>query len=225
MLRILKEFFKKNEKKYISVWDAKRVLKDFLYLANENGHLADLTSWSEETPYRIRQRRFLAVMKAYGRNKESFYPSSQKSPFRHLISNTRSNEKMNEFRKLIKLHLPSDVSHDEMIASQDLFVKEGDILTAFEKLFEYRKKILSLEQQWSGVLECSKSLRLIIKVTDSLYQINIRHVSDLMDRMLILLMGDDFDKSFKEKDLFQYGYPNITDEDLKQMEDEDILSC
>ena len=222
MLRILKDLFKKNEKNYEGVWDAKRVLKNYLYLANENGHLADLTSWSENTPYKIRQRRFLAVMKAYGRNEECFYPSSQQSPFRHLISNTRSDEKTDEFRKLIKVHLPSDVYSDEMMASQDLFVKEGDILTAFEKLFEYRKKLLSLEYQWSGVLECSKSMGLIIKVTDALYQINIRKVSDLIDRILILLMGDDFDKSFKEKELFQYGYPDITYEELKQMEDEDI---
>ena len=31
-------------------------------------------------------------------------------------------------------------------------------------------------------------------------------------------MGDDYDKSFTEKELFQFGYPDVTDDELYEME-------
>jgi hypothetical protein len=38
-----------------------------------------------------------------------------------------------------------------------------------------------------------------------------------MDRMLVLLMGDDYDKSFTEMELLSFGYPDVTDEELEDM--------
>ena len=35
--------------------------------------------------------------------------------------------------------------------------------------------------------------------------------------MLLLLMGDDFDKTFTEEELFEYGYPDVTDKELYEM--------
>ena len=55
-------------------------------------------------------------------------------------------------------------------------------------------------------------------MTTFLFQKQIRPVCDVIDRMLILLLGDDFDKTFVEVELFQYGYPDVTDEELYQME-------
>ena len=36
--------------------------------------------------------------------------------------------------------------------------------------------------------------------------------------MLILLMGDDYDQSFSEKELLKHGYPNVTDDEIQDME-------
>ena len=58
---------------------------------------------------------------------------------------------------------------------------------------------------------------MVIETTDYLFQKNIRPACDVIDRMLILLMGDDFDKTFTEKELLSYGYPDVTDDELYQM--------
>ena len=31
-------------------------------------------------------------------------------------------------------------------------------------------------------------------------------------------MGDDYDKSFTEKELFAFGYPDVTDDEIYQMD-------
>jgi hypothetical protein len=31
-------------------------------------------------------------------------------------------------------------------------------------------------------------------------------------------MGDDYDKTFSDEELYEYGYPKISDEELYQME-------
>ena len=72
------------------------------------------------------------------------------------------------------------------------------------------------------MLEYSESVGLIIKATNTLYQKDIKQVSDKIDKMLILLMGDDYDKTFTEKELHKYGYPYVTDEELLRMDIEDI---
>jgi hypothetical protein len=35
--------------------------------------------------------------------------------------------------------------------------------------------------------------------------------------MLVLLMGDDFDRSFTEEELLPFGYPDVTDDELENM--------
>ena len=42
-------------------------------------------------------------------------------------------------------------------------------------------------------------------------------VCNIIDRMLVLLMGDDFGKSFSEEELLPFGYPDVTDEELEDM--------
>ena len=210
-----------KERKFDGVWDADRVLRNYLKFANDEGCLVNMNSY-EESPYKIRQRRFLAAMKAYGREENAFYQSdmldlSESRIFRYLISETRSKDKMDEFRYLIRQNLPSNAHYDKMV-SFDSFSREMDIWLAFKKLFEFRKGLFTLEHIWSGVLECSPSLGMIYRATDNLYRNNIRAVSNVIDKMLVLLLGDDYDKTFTEKDLFQFGYPDVTDDELYEME-------
>ncbi len=211
-----------RERKFDGVWDAERVFRNYLKFANEDGFLLDMNSY-EESPYKIRQRRFLATMKAYGREEDAFYQSdmsylSEGRIFRYIMSETRSKDKMDEFRNLIRQNLPSNAHYDKMVSSKESFSYEEDLWLAFEKLFEFRKGLFTLEHKWSGVLECSPSLGMVFRATDSLYRNNIRTVSDVIDKMLVLLMGDDYDKTFTEKYLFQFGYPDVTDDELYEME-------
>ena len=40
---------------------------------------------------------------------------------------------------------------------------------------------------------------MINRATDSLYRNNVRAVNEVIDEMLVLLMGDDYDKTFTVK--------------------------
>ena len=209
-----------EERKFDGTWNAERVLKTFLNYANEDGFLVDMSSY-EESPYKIGQRRLLAALKAYGRDEICFYNSYPESPFPShnaclfLISSTRSQKKMDEFREIIRQSISATPVYERLLS--DSFINEADIKLAFEKLFEFRKGIFALEHQWSGVLECSPSLGLIYRATNMLYSTHIRKACGIIDRMLILLMGDDFDKTFTEEELFEYGYPDVTDKELYEM--------
>ena len=47
----------------------------------------------------------------------------------------------------------------------------------------------------------------------------IESVNETLDKLLLLLLGDDFDKTFTEKELLEdFDYPNVTDEELHEME-------
>lgn len=209
-----------EERKFDRTWNAERVLKTFLNYANEDGFLVDMSSY-EESPYKIGQRRLLAALKAYGRDEICFYNSHPESPFPShnaclfLISSTRSQKKMDEFRDIIRQSISATPVYERLLS--DSFINEADIKLAFEKLFEFRKGIFALEHQWSGVLECSPSLGLIYRATNMLYSTHIRKACGIIDTMLILLMGDDFDKTFTEEELFEYGYPDVTDKELYEM--------
>ena len=206
-----------KDRKFSGVWDAERVLQNYLCYANKNGVLVDLTTY-EDSPYEIRQRRFLSALRAYGRDDLQINASYQRGGWarRLLLSKTRSQAKMDEFRALLKQYLSE--SYDRFIDSPLAFNDEWDIQTAFEKLFEFRKGLYSLEQLWSGVLECSYSIGMISRAMNTIYSKHIKDVSETIDRMLILLMGDDFDRSFTEEDLLPFGYPDVTDEELKEMD-------
>ena len=114
-------FFKRNKRNKDGIWNAERVLKAYLNLSDEEGHLTDIRNWVIEPPYAVRQKRFLAVMKAYGRIEDSFYATSQSSPFLHFISRDQSERKKKEYHRLIRPYLPSNAYYDGLLAIQESF--------------------------------------------------------------------------------------------------------
>ena len=61
------------------------------------------------------------------------------------------------------------------------------------------------------------AIALAYKVTTNLNQTQLKAISKFIDRMLVLLMGDDYDRSFPEEKLQCFDYPNVTDEELEDM--------
>ena len=98
------------------------------------------------------------------------------------------------------------------------FEKEAYRHQSFSRLFKYRKSLYAIERQFSGVYECGRSMGVVIRVTQNLCREHINKVAKVIDRMLILLMGDDYDKTFTEKELFAFGYPDVTDKELYDLE-------
>ena len=210
----------KKEHKLDGVWDARRVLYNVLFYADEEGYIKYVAGDAESTDG-IERQRFLAALKAYGKIGIDVLCGCEIGPrigdqCGVWISKTRSKEKMKELFELLR----QNMYHDFIMLGYDAsnFLKEEhDRLSFFRKLFKYRKELYALDMIWSGVLECSRPMGMVIESTDFLYRKHIRPACDVIDRMLILLMGDDFDKTFTEEELIPFGYPDVTDDELYQM--------
>ena len=210
----------KKIRKFNGVWDARRVLYNVLSYADEEGRLKYVAGDAESTSG-IKRQRFNAALKAYGKIETDCSLDCEMGPrigneWGVWISKTRSQEKMEELYELLKQNMHHDIIMHGIDASN--FLKEEYyLLSFFRKLFKYRKELYALDMIWYGVLECSRPIGIVIETTDFLYHKHIKPVCDIIDRMLILLMGDDFDKTFTEEELIPFGYPDVTDDELYQM--------
>lgn len=192
-----------------SVWDANRVLQEYLHFADKSGRIKNIDK-SDNSPYGIKLRRFTAVMKAYGRNIEDF------DAFEGIVSDSCSLDKLEEFRQLLKPLLDNDYYKEQIYDAR--FIRGNcDIHYLFEALLKYRKCLYEVENVWSGLMECPMSVSMVYYATKGLYTKHIKGVSDTIDQMLVLLMGDDFDRTFTEEELLPFGYPDITDEELENL--------
>lgn len=196
------------ERKLNGIWNAARVLQELLRFTDDRGNIRSL-DLSDDSPYGIKVRRFAATMKAYGKEECLFVGKN------HLISDICSEEKMKELCLLLKRYLHEKFSM--VLAKPDILKGKRERKALFEALFRYRKSLYKVENTWSGVMECSQTVAIGIKATNSLYQAHIKAASDVLDRMLVLLMGDDYDKTFTETELLPYGYPDVTDRELQDM--------
>lgn len=196
------------ERKLNGIWNVERLLQGLLCFVDDRGRIVDM-NLSDDSPYGIKVRRFVAAMKAYGKE-ECLYVGKE-----HLISEACSEEKMEELCLLLKQNLHDKYSTD--LATLDFFKSRRERKNMYETLFRYRKCLYKVENTWSGVMECSHTVAIGIKATDNLYQAHIKAASDVLDRMLVLLMGDNYDKSFTEAELLPFDYPDVTDRELEDM--------
>jgi hypothetical protein len=209
----------KKVRKFDGIWNAERVLNNILCYANEKGFIS-----YEDNKQDIRRQRFYAAFRAYGKIEESMIEDSLFGNSRVIdpflwLSKTRSEKKMEELRRLLKDNL-SYRTIKMKVDSPDFLERNYEIVCIFQTFLNYRMELLKLERIWSGVLECNMPIGIAINATTFLYRNHIIPACKIIDRILVLLMGDDFDKTFTEEELFQYGYPDVTDEELYQMESE-----
>ena len=191
------------------VWDANRILREYIYFADRRGRVKKI-DMSDNSPYGIKLRRFIAAMKAYGREWDDL------NDVEGIISSSCSPDKLNEFRQLLKSLLDNDYLKERIDDAR--FIRGSiDVSCLFEALFEYRKCLYEVDNIWSGLLECPMSVSILASAIKSLYVKRIKEICDTIDRMIVLLMGDDFDRSFTEEELLPFGYPDVTDDELEDM--------
>jgi hypothetical protein len=208
-----------KERKFDGIWNAERVLCNVLYYANDRGFIS-----YEDSKQDIRRQRFYAAFRAYGKIEEKQFENSLFGNYWVIdpylwLSKTRSEKKMEELRRLLKDNL-SYRTIKMKVDSPDFLEGNYELVCIFQTFLNYRMELLKLERIWSGVLECNMPIGIAINATTFLYRNHITPACKIIDRILVLLMGDDFDKTFTEEELFQYGYPDVTDEELYQMESE-----
>ncbi len=216
-----------EKRKPEDIWNVERILYAYIYDSDEDGSLPDVENMKKSS-YKIGHQRFYAALRAYGKMPEYFYksenarlwPSNSNDICRGLLSSTRSNVKMSEFRELVKKYLKRTPRYDyivQAVDSPDFLKSDAEVSIVFSKLMEYRKKLYAIQDIWSGMMECSRSVGTVYEVTEDLTREYVGPLCQVLDRMLVLLMGDDYDKSFMVEDLVQFGYPDVTDKEFNRM--------
>lgn len=160
-----------EERQLNGIWNASRVLQEYLHFADKSGRIKKI-DMAGDSPYGIKLRRFVAAMKAYGRDVENF------NEFEGIISKSCSPEKLEEFRQLLKPLLDNDY-HKELISDAGFIRGSRDVHYLFEALFKYRKCLYEVENVWSGLMECPMSVSMVFWPLYKAHQRNMRnHRSD-----------------------------------------------
>lgn len=208
------------------LWNAEKILYGYLKHSDNNGYLPNVEN-DRPSADKIHKLRFYAALRAYNVPPEWFYKGSA-SPRRglnvcdSLLGLSRSQEKMNEFRKLLKQELTQDLI-EQFANSPDSLRHTTDLLSVFNILMKYRKTLFALESMQTEAENHNKSDSAIHEAIGNMNGKHILPLCKVLDRMLILLMGDLYDRTFTAEDLLQYGYPDVSDEELKKMKEDDPL--
>ena len=81
----------------------------------------------------------------------------------------------------------------------------------------HRVNLDSINHTYDGVFECSKAFMNGICHTRTVNEEIMNLVKDKIDRVIFLLLGDKYEKTFTVGELKEkYGYPAISDQELQQ---------
>ncbi|MBQ9669357.1 MAG: hypothetical protein IJV45_11555 [Prevotella sp.] len=164
-------------------WDAKKILQEYILFADEKGSIR----------YAYPSGRLEALetaLRAYGKQACFSYQGC-----RGLISPTCSEEKRAVLGSILLHYIDDEYMRKYIEHFLSSTNNTEDRAYLFEIFFQYKKRLYSLEHIWSGVMECSPAIHLGIMTTSNLTKSYLEEVTDMVDRILILLMGDDYDRT------------------------------
>lgn len=205
------------------VWNVERILKNFLYYSDEYGFLPKANDLLKSK--RICKQRFYAALRAYSVDPECFFEREYKKPggnfeeFHNLIGKSHSREKFIKFRELIRTHLTSETSK-QIISNWDYSSFPADAIWYFGKLMKIRKRLYTIGKMCPETIVNDRRSPLY-EVIENIYNEQLAPICQLLDKMLILLMGDLYDRTFTAEQLYDCGYPAVTEEEMKKIEEED----
>ena len=203
---------------FTGVWDAKRLLHELLEITESvKGWKIELYKTdSERTPYKIRCERVISAINAFNGRKEIGTDWGY-ILFEMLIPEGYSEMKMSELTSMIMDFLPKYETRIEDAFNQDR--EYTSRMQLFSLLFRYRLETYKLSTYWNNVSETDIVGAIAIDMTKKLYNEKMESINETLDKLLLLLLGDSFDKTFTERKLLEeYDYPNVTDEELHEME-------
>ena len=186
----------------------------------------------DDVLFRVKAQRVAAVFSAFGKEvKMKVFGKFISYEIDNIINDTCSEDKVKEMCNITGYRYVK--SEDEYLESfkdkyKDKFRAEShmEILqhlkdsreSLFHSLLKYRLDCRRVINHWQGCFEgilCS----MLIRISKNVISSNLEKDVKQLDRLLILMMGDGYDKSFSERDLIaNFNYPTVTDSELKELE-------
>ena len=132
-------------------------------------------------------------------------------PLGIYIDENCSDEKLQQIQEITGFDI-RESPHDPFA---DVYRQRRDM---FHALLMYRVKFAEIHNAYEGIFECTSGFMNGAIHAKNLNKEIMVMVAEKVDRVLFLLLGDKYDEKVSLADLTKnYGYPSITDEELREM--------
>ena len=146
----------------------------------------------------------------------AFNPGMNRNVLNYFYSGILIDENCND----VKIREIEDITGKRFEDNTSPFGEDGLVRMRqemFEALLMYRVNLDSISHTYDGVFECSKAFINGICHTRAVNEEIMNLVNDKIDRVIFLLLGDKYEKTFTVGELKEkHGYPDMTDEELSQ---------
>ena len=164
----------------------------------------------------ILKRRLEALLRAY--NPECSTIVIEDFVSGRMIDENFSEDKLNDIKEITGIDLSEAV--DQCNPHPTVY---SNRMGMFHSLLQYRVKIEELRKLFSGVMECSMGFNFGIRHSENVNKEVLSLVSDKVDRVICLLLGDKYDTAVPLSDLYSlYGYPLRSNQEIRAMIIEDM---
>lgn len=197
------------------IWDAKRLIREYVNVAHLISHFYENSDLSFSN--KIKLQRLASVICAYMDIEYDVNDTVDivKSLFAKGFNNILSKSELTQddfFEITKRLRKMADLDNFG-VESRWIINKERQSI--FYTLLKYRVNVEKLISTFSGLMEASPGGSLAVKAIKSLYNPKLIEANDIIDDVLVDLLGQRFKQSFSISELTEkYGYPSTTDSEL-----------
>ena len=197
------------------IWDAKRLIREYVNVDHlvfrfyENSDL----SFSDK----VKLQRLASVICAYMDIEYDVNDTVDivKSLFARGFNNVLSKSELTQedfFEITKRLRKLADLDN---FGVESRWIIDNERQAIFHTLLEYRVNVQKLMTTFSGYIEMTPGGSLASKSVVSLYNPKLIEANDIIDDILVDLLGQRFKQSFSIPELIEkYGYPSTSDSEL-----------
>lgn len=195
--------------KFDGIWNIRRFIKE---LSNQtrlaNGIIAfKIEEHDTSHPDYIKMLRLESVMRAYGH--EVFLSWCKPSM---ILMGLPSFNISAEKRKILD-SLICEIGNEKISE-----IQEENLPYIFMMLFKYYVALNELSGFGKNIIAGNSGICYVLDIADSINNNRIYPIKEKILDILVLLMGDEFDKIFTEEELINgFDYPTVTDAELLKM--------
>ena len=204
----------KNEE-LSEIWDAKRLIREYVNVAHIVSPLCQVSDLSFSN--QVKLQRLASVICAY-MDVEYYVDDTVEivnSLFAGRFNNILSKSELTQddfFEITKRLRTLANKDYRGMEYRWTITKERQSI---FYTLLKYRVGVQKLISTFSGLMETTPGGSLAVNAIKSLYNPKIIEANDIIDDILVDLLGQRFKQAFSISELTEkYGYPSTTDSEL-----------
>ena len=201
------------------IWDAKRLIREYVNVAHIVSPLCQISDLSFSN--QVKLQRLASVICAY-MDVEYYVDDTVeivKSLFAGRFNNVLSKSELTQedfFEITKRLRTLADLDN---FGVESRWIIDNERQAIFHTLLKYRVNVQELMTTFSSFIEMTPGGSLARKSVVSLYNPKLIEANEIIDDILVDLLGQRFKQSFPIPELIEkYGYPSTSDSELLDWE-------